>query len=434
MKRIILFMLLAVVGFIAFKVFWSFYFSEPIDTTISVSDSLRRQAMAESRFAFRLYSFQAEEMGESGNILLAPTTVYQTLAPLAAGSTNQTHKQMTTALEISDWTPAIQQGFSDLRQTRSRLRHWYQINEASSAWIDQSVLVCPGYTKTLSEVFGIAVKRFDIKGQPAKAQKQMADWITQTSQGRIQYVPQLDKAQDTAMILFSSIYFQSHWKNRFQPAKPFPFISQKGQKINWPFLEFDLEKASPDPLAYYEDELIQAVFLPFAPVGYRTDYEFVILLPQKIEQTSELERRLDSTYWQTILNSRSYRSGLVRIPRFSLSKTESLKPTLQKAGITDCFDPDRADFSLITENSPLWIDQFVTDVRLDVTETGVEAAAVSFIATAECVQDEQGPFQFSATHPFLFLLREVQTDSILFIGRFSPEEGTETSLTGNGDY
>ena len=106
---------------------------------------------------------------------------------------------------------------------------------------------------------------------------------------------------------------------------------------------------------------------------------------------------------------------IVYLPRFRMTSQFGLKDTLQAMGMTLAFDEQRADFSRMSRKEGLFISAVIHKAFVDVNEEGTEAAAATAIRRGESPPEE--PPTFRADHPFLFLIRDNQTGSILFIGR-----------------
>jgi serpin B len=145
----------------------------------------------------------------------------------------------------------------------------------------------------------------------------------------------------------------------------------------------------------------------------------VILLPLDPQGLPALEKTLTRENLEEWLPRLSERKlDAVVIPRFKITTTVDLRQVLQSMGMTDAFSAEQADFSGITGQRELFISQAIHKTYVDVNEEGTEAGAATVIAVLL-----NGNPTFYATHPFLFLIRDIHTSSILFIGRVvNPKE------------
>lgn len=164
--------------------------------------------------------------------------------------------------------------------------------------------------------------------------------------------------------------------------------------------------------SYQEGAGFQALQLPYA--GKRLQME--VLLPATNSNLSELVGRLDAQMWQsTILPEFKERRGTLIMPRFTLRYGADLKPPLVAMGLKDAWSTD-ADFSGMSSNR-LFLSKVKHQSFVEVNEQGTEAAAVttSVMALAS-FRNEPPPFQMIVDRPFLFLISDRVTGSILFIG------------------
>ena len=107
----------------------------------------------------------------------------------------------------------------------------------------------------------------------------------------------------------------------------------------------------------------------------------------------------------------------VSLPRFKLTAECELRDALSALGMPVAFKPGEADFSGITGTRDLAISAVVHKAFVEVEEKGTEAAAATGVVFARTAAIAQPPVIFRADHPFFFLIRDVQTGTILFLGR-----------------
>jgi serpin B len=161
---------------------------------------------------------------------------------------------------------------------------------------------------------------------------------------------------------------------------------------------------------YAETPDLQLLELPYAG----NDLSMLVLLPRKVDGLAELEKSLDQTNYAAWTKGLRSREVQVALPKFKTTSEFSLNQTLSALGMTDAFTV-RADFSGMDGTKELSISAVVHKAFVEVNEEGTEAAA----ATAVVMTLRAAPtsFRFRADHPFLFLIRDNHTGSILFLGR-----------------
>jgi len=162
-----------------------------------------------------------------------------------------------------------------------------------------------------------------------------------------------------------------------------------------------------------ETEDFQGIELPYV----NNELLMIIFLPKQTDGLAEFEKTLTAenlSKWLTRLNKRKV---IVFIPKFKMTSQFSLASVLKSMGMTDAFVPNTADFSGMNGKRDLFISAVIHKAYVDVNEVGTEAAAATAVAVkATSMGPRQTPV-FMADHPFLFLIRNNQSGSILFIGR-----------------
>jgi serpin B len=104
------------------------------------------------------------------------------------------------------------------------------------------------------------------------------------------------------------------------------------------------------------------------------------------------------------------------MPKFEFESAFGLKETLSASGMPVAFSMLDADFSGMTGNRELFIRDAVHKAFVSVDEFGTEAAAASVVIVQAGIPPEE-PVTITIDRPFIFLIRDIKTGTILFIGR-----------------
>ena len=177
---------------------------------------------------------------------------------------------------------------------------------------------------------------------------------------------------------------------------------------------------------YGADGDLQMLELPYAG----QNLSMLVLLPKETDGLESLETKLTAANLEKWTASMSYKSVQLFLPKFTMTSELSLAETLKSMGMSAAFDPHGADFSGMDGKKDLSLSAVVHKALVDVNEEGTVAAAatgaVHKYATANSHAKHDPPAVFRADHPFVFLIRDVKTDSILFMGRLvSPPKSSE---------
>ena len=213
-------------------------------------------------------------------------------------------------------------------------------------------------------------------------------------------------------MLVNAIYFKGDWKDQFDPGITItqPFCIEPNKYVNAPMMQNSIN------VMYAKVDDFQIIELPY--VG--ENVSMFILLPQKNDGLPQLESRLSAenlVSWKSKLEKKEI---TVFLPSFKMTCEFNLIPTLKAMGMIDAFSLPPADFSGMTGKKDLYINAAVHKAIVAVNEKGTEAAA----STQQAFISGNINSTFYADHPFLFLIQDKQTGTILFIGRLtdpSPE-------------
>ena len=148
-----------------------------------------------------------------------------------------------------------------------------------------------------------------------------------------------------------------------------------------------------------------------------------IILPDKNDGLGDLEKKLaapsnEGTALDPFITNMQNVKVHTVLPKFKFTCQFSLADVLQKMGMHQAFEPASADFSGMSDKEKLFISAVIHKAFVEVKEEGTEAAAATAVTMrASAMPRPQTPKEFVADHPFLFLIRDTKTGSVLFMGR-----------------
>jgi serpin B len=368
--------------------------------------------------AFALDLFQAERMTSENagkNLVFSPYGASIALAMTYAGAGGATESQMAGALRFALPQERLRPAFNalDLEVTSSE---GATVTVANSLWPFSIVKdrVIPGYLGLVSRYYGASV--ISPPEDVEEARQAINAWVSEATGGRVtEVLPPGSLPQDfTAMVLVDAISFSGLWTFSFPPGntQEGPFHLTDGKTVAVQLMSHDMD------FGYAEDESWQVVELPYGPEGTLEwgDYSMVCLLPKDSGLDEALEGLTAEGLESLLAGLSSEELVYVTMPRFKFDSGLRLKETCQALGMSDAFDPDRADFSaMYTGGAPsgIWIDDVYQTATISVDEKGTEAAAGSAVVQVGGI----GPNEIVLDHPFLFFVRHRPTGAILFMGQ-----------------
>lgn len=386
--------------------------SSPNQSSTSI-DNKHAVTKASNLFALDLYNnLQHTE----DNLLFSPWSTFTALGMTYAGAKGDTAKEMANTLYFKK-VPS-QQLHQTIGSIQKHLTNQddYQLAIANRIYPYQGLVMQEKFTNLLNSAYGATIQLLDYRKQTDKSRQTINAWVKQQTLGKIpQLLQKRDIDSNIRMVLVNAIYFKAKWTNAFKPqrTKPLDFYVTPTNVITTPMM-------TQDAAFKYGDNLeVQVLELPY--VGNRIT--MLILLPKKRDGLTVLEKQLTLSKLNKLISSLQPERVKVYLPRFKLSSRFYLKPQLVKMGMPTAFDEAKADFSDMVDTNHadgLAISNVIHQANCDVTEEGtVATAATAVTKTRGTISFGGGSSlpEFRADHPFMFLIRDTQTDAILFLGK-----------------
>lgn len=374
-------------------------------TRQDVDLSMRPLVRGNTEFACDLYQ---RLRADSGNLFFSPYSISMALAMTTAGAAGETARQIDETLHFPDNVhPAAAELIRRL-QGESDARH-YELSVVNSLWGQRGFAFLPDFLNRLAASYASELRQVDFASAAEQARRDINRWVEGQTNERIRDLLQpgmLDSL--TTLVLVNAIYFKAAWRTQFQERLTTEglFRVSAEQTVAVPLM------AQQNRFRHGAGEGYAALELPYED----DELSMLLLLPDEVDGLPELEAALDSRLLAQILAGLKPRQVRVELPRFSASSTFNLAATLGQMGMPDAFVLGTADFSGITVQEPLAISHVVHKAFVDVDEAGTEAAA----ATAVVFLRGSAPraeIHFRVDRPFLFLIRDHGTGSVLFMGR-----------------
>jgi len=258
-----------------------------------------------------------------------------------------------------------------------------------------------------AENYDTGLRLLDFINAPEESRITINDWVSEQTEGRIKdLIPQGAIDALTRLVLTNAIYFNAAWLNPFEEnlTDDAAFHLLGGGEVTVPMMR------QTESFGYAEGEGYQAVELLYDG----GELSMVILLPE-MGQFEAFEDSLDSDYVDSILSGVDYGQVALTMPKFEFESEFGLVDTLYNMGMPAAFSA-QADFSGMNGTRDLAITDILHKAFVSVDEAGTEAAAATAVIIGETAMPGE-PVEVTVDRPFVFLIRDIKTDSILFIGR-----------------
>jgi serpin B len=396
----------------------------PPMTTVAQSDKPRQAAddvspadlaglvSGNSQFAIDLYQAIREAQG---NLFFSPYSISVALAMTFAGARNETARQMADTLSFTLPPDRLHPAFNGLDSALAQRAaggagsdgEGFRLNIVNALWGQEGYGFLAEFLDLLAENYGAGLRLLDFVHAPEESRLQINDWVSEQTESRIKdLIPQGAIDELTRLVLTNAIYFNAAWLYPFteEQTHDAPFTLLDGSQVTVPMM------SQTESFGYSSGDGYQAVELPYEG----QQLSMVILLPDA-GQFAAFEQSLKPAVVDAILAGLGARQVALSMPKFEFSADLSLADTLAAMGMPDAFE-GAADFSGMTGTRDLFISDVLHKAFVSVDEAGTEAAAATAVVMKLTGMPEE-PITVTMDRPFIFLIRDIPTGAILFLGR-----------------
>ncbi|XP_075092260.1 serpin-Z10-like [Nicotiana tabacum] len=289
----------------------------------------------------------------------------------------------------------------------------------SALWIDEKFRLKKSYQELVKNVYKTTAKNVDFK-RKEEVVEEANSWAKSATKGLIEQVLKPEHInEDATLLLGNALYFKGTWKDNFIQSltQDKDFYLLNGDKVLVPFM------TGCDNYTYGSFESYQAVKIPYEKgKNDKKMFSICFFLPNAKDGLPSLLKKVNSVpnFFTQDFHLWNENLAAFYIPKFKFSfTTEEGLNTMQEMGMTLPFDETCMDLTEIVENGgPLYVSMIIQKAFVEIDEKGTEAAAVTFAEDDDmgCCLSESPPKRFVADHPFLFMIREETTRSVLFTG------------------
>jgi len=366
-------------------------------------------AKGNSDFALQLYSKLAAEK-ENENFFFSPYSISTALSMTYAGAKGNTEKQMADVLHFTLPQEQLHLAFGSLEKqlTERAKKGGYELNIANALWGQKGEPFLKDFLELIKKYYGGGLTQLDFSSPQAaeEARNIINAWVEKETKDKIKELIAKRQVDGAILVLTNAIYFKGRWAIEFDKKEtkdsPFHITTSKDVTVPMMYLKEDFK--------YTEADNLQILELPYKG----EDLSMIVLLPKEIDGIGKLEKLLTIENLERWLTNLKKQEVGVYLPRFKIVwGTFNLAKILEEMGMPDAFSP-AADFSGITK-APLFITLVLHKAFVEVNEEGTEAAAATAVVMMKSAILQ--PTVFQADHPFIFLIKDNKTSSILFMGK-----------------
>ena len=355
-------------------------------------------------FAFEIFKTIAPE----GNFVFSPYSISFAMGLATVGAAGKTASELQEVLAFPDQGELLAKEFNLVYDKTVSQAEGFQFACANSLWLNENFKLNESYQKLVQENFHGEAETLPFDRDSKKSADRINSWISDNTLKLIQNLLTPEQVGGTRLILVNAVSFLAKWESYFEARGTHDqnFRLENGTDIKVPLMYRD------GTVAFGRTNGVLAL-----EMNYRGGkYSMLVLMPEEVEKFRAFEKDLDAEKLNLYLSSIGYENAKLFFPKFEISWGDSLVASFQKLGLNLPFSGG-ADFSGLTTAERLYISDIIHRAVIKVDEEGTKAAAVTAImAKATAIMRQE---IVRINKPFVYLIREKETGSILFLGHFT---------------
>ncbi|XP_075389048.1 serpin B3 isoform X2 [Tenrec ecaudatus] len=380
---------------------------------------------ANTRFGFDM--FQQMRKSKEGNIFCSPLSISSALAMVSLGAANSTALQMEKVLHFDEVSGSPSSDTAKGQMAKKENVHSlfqkllielndptdaYELTIANRLYVEQKYKLLQKYLDDAKKFYQSGAEAVDFGKDAEKSRQDINAWVEKQTHGKIKDLfPKDSLSSSTILVLVNAIYFKGQWDRKFK--KEITEEEKFWQNKDTSKSVMMMKQRDSFNLAFLDDVKAKVLEIPYRG----KDLSMFVLLPnevdglRKIEDTLTVEKFLKWTSPSFMKESKVDLS----LPRFRVEDEYSLRTMLTALGMVDAFSPQKADFSGMTGGRDLVLSKALHKAFVEVSEEGTEAAAATGVVAVPMSLPYYEPFH--CDHPFMFFIKQNETNSLLFVGR-----------------
>ena len=370
------------------------------------------EVVAENEIAlgFSLYSSLPKNPEE--NLVFSPCSLFTCLSMLYVGAREETAREIEKVLQVNLSRKALVKENVEILQVLKPHEgpNPYVLKIANSLWLDRKIAPLSDFKHTLQKNFEAKLGLVSF-GLADKSIGQINEWVSSQTEGKIgQLLTRQDVSPTTRLILVNALYFQGQWGSPFaeDATQNSDFSVSKEKTVQVPMMH------QTEKFPYFENKSFQLLALPFTGMTQEEGQLACLILLPKSGDLSDVQEMVNLENWEDWLSQLQEKTVSVTLPKFKLSKRMELNKVLSNLGMPNAFSSE-ADFSGIDGMHDLYLDKVIHAADIELNEAGLTAAAATS-ASMKMKGALQTPITFTADHPFLFFVVDLDSTLLLFMG------------------
>jgi serpin B len=353
------------------------------------------------------------QLGGDENLVVSPSSLATALAMALPGARGRTADEIAGVLQTTMDPGRLAAAMGALDAATGRRvsgGDGAELRVSNALWSQRGYTLQPAFLELLAGAFRTGVHQADFHGDAERARLAINALVKEQTNGKITDLFAPGSLDDlTRLVLTNAVYLKARWQHPFDPheTRPAPFHTLDGGAPQVPTMHHTAVT-----LPYAQGDGWQAVELAYKGGALAMD----LLLPAAGGFAS-FQRGLDPDRLAAMLGSLRPTAMALALPKFTFDSSHRLNETLEALGMPTAFT-DAADFSgIFAVSEPLKLQTVVQKAHVAVDEEGTTAAAATGMSVQVTSFVAPPPLELRVDRPFVFLLRDLASGQLLFIGR-----------------
>lgn len=385
----------------------------PETTPIELTVEQKALIQNNNDFSFGLFRTVEQLAGKKQSNALSPISITYVMGMLNDGAVGKTAQEITSVLgfdnsdvtTVNEFCKSMIEGIPLVDPTVS-------LTMANYIAARQDVVLEDQFKKDMDTYYHAETASLDFSKPEAK--QTINDWCSKQTDGKItEMIEKLDNS--TILILLNAVNFKATWTENFDPldTKEELFTKDDHSTCGVPMMH---RKAD---VLYQANDIYSSVYLPYG--GKDAKWGMTVLLPNEGKTVDDIINSLTAIGWKESKAQMKPAIVDIKMPRFKTASTNHLEEAVAKLGAPSVFDPDKANLSKICTNfKKLFVSGILQKAAIEVNEKGTEFVAVT-ATHVDTMNLPQGPYDFHAYRPFVYVIQEASSGAVFFIGTFRGE-------------
>ncbi len=351
------------------------------------------------------FTLLSELSDDEENIVISPYSLISSLAMVTNGTSDNTRTQLRKTLFSGEDTSVINEGsyYLSSRLSAFNSKEGY-LKSANSLWFNDEFDVKSQFLQTVKNYYDAEVMR--VPFEDGSSVDKINSWVSSNTDGEIpELLKELDA--DAMAVIINTVLMEDVWSTEYEDSD-----IHEGT--------FNGTKGTQDATYMTSTEAyISSIYAEGFIKNFRnTPLRFAAFMPKEDISIGEFMESFTQSRYETLIASQTATDTCVAtIPQFEIrTRVDDLSESLKDMGITDAFDPDKADFSNLTNTGDVYLSQVVQEAFVQIGPKGAKAGAATASVMNTMSLPPEDEIKLNFDRPFVFVIYDNESAVPVFIG------------------